>query len=352
MLGQAESLKVSICIPTYNRRDILVQTLGSLEHQSVGPDRYEVIVTDDGSSDDTVAVVSAMKPRHALRIIQQENAGPAAASNTAARHASHDVLIFLDDDQIVSPSLVEAHLATQARHGGALVQGFYPVTDDSKRRGSAMLYDYYMMAAVAPTDVAHPVSSHIWSANISVPRVAWERVGGFDEGFRKYGSEDTDFGIRVAELGLPVIFDPAAHSRHIHVVGYGSLRRQSFQGGRSLVRLAEKFNTSVEEVAGNRFDRRTDRLFSAVWAAPVAAHATGGMLTGMLFVADGVRARRAQLAMARLIHRFYKVGGIRIESSALGNVPGGVSDRGRNLDHAGGDDGAGFEGTNADGASD
>ena len=318
MLDNPGSLKASICIPTYDRRDILLQTLASLEHQTVSPDRYEVIVTDDGSSDDTVAVVSAMQPPHVLRIIQQKNAGPAAASNTAARDARNEILIFLDDDQIVSPSLVEAHLAAQAKHSGALVQGLYPLADGCERRGSSLLYDHYMLAAVAPIDSPHPFSPHIWSANISVPRGAWKKVGGFDEAFRKYGSEDTDFGIRIAELGLPVIFDPAACSRHIHVVGYGSLRRQSFQGGTSLVRLAEKFGTSVEEVAGNRFDRRSDRAFAAIWAAgPMAARAAGGMLTGLLVLADGVRARPAQLLMARVVQRFYKVGGIRSESRYL-----------------------------------
>jgi len=320
MLEDAGSLKASICIPTYNRRDILRQTLASLEHQTVSPDRYEVIVTDDGSSDDTVAVVTALQPPHTLSIVRQKNAGPAAASNTAARQAKNDILIFLDDDQIVAPSLVDAHLAAQARQGGALVQGLYPLADGCERRGSSLLYDHYMLAAVAPIDAPHPFSPHIWSANISVPRDAWEKVGGFDEGFRLYGSEDTDFGIRIADLGLPVIFDPAAYSRHIHVVGYGSLKRQSFQGGTSLVRLAEKFGASVEEVAGNSFDRRTDKAFTIIWAAgPLAARAAGGMLTGLLVAADSVRARPAQLAMARVVQRFYKVGGIRSESRALLN---------------------------------
>lgn len=114
-----------------------------------------------------------------------------------------------------------------------------------------------------------------------------------------------------------MIFEPAAYSRHIHVAGYGTLRRQSFQGGTSLVRLAEKSGTSVEEIAGNSFDRRTDKAFAIIWAAgPVAARAAGGKLTGLVVVSDSARAGPAQPAIARVVQRFCKTG-IRSVSRAL-----------------------------------
>ena len=72
-------LRASICIPTYNRREILLRTLESLNVQTATPDSYEVIVADDGSSDGTPEALAALQTRYRLRCVTQPNAGPAAA---------------------------------------------------------------------------------------------------------------------------------------------------------------------------------------------------------------------------------------------------------------------------------
>jgi len=315
-------LRASICIPTYNRREILVRTLESLDVQSAPPDKYEVIVADDGSADGTPEMLATLQTPYRLRSASQQNAGPAAASNTAARLAEHEVLIFLDDDQIASPGLVEAHLEAHEKHGPVLVQGLYPLAPGCERRGSSLLYDRHLMAALEPIDIVHPMTPHIWSANISVPRATWAEIGGFDETFREYGGEDTDFGVRAAATGVPVIFVPSAFSHHVHVVGYESLRRQAFASGRSLVRLSTKFDTTVEEIAGNTFDRPADRVSRAMWRlSPAIAGAAGRLLTGGLRLADLVGRQELQVLLARAVDRHYKIGGLEAEQRSRGVAP-------------------------------
>ena len=336
-------LRASICIPTYNRREILLRTLQSLNVQTAPPDSYEVIVADDGSSDGTPEMLATLQTRYRLRCVTQPNAGPAAASNTAARLAEHEVLIFLDDDQIASPGLVKAHLDAHEDHGPVLVQGLYPLAPGCKRRGSSLLYDRHLMAALEPIDVVHPMTPHIWSANISVPRSTWAEIGGFDESFREYGGEDTDFGVRAAATGVPVIFVPSAFSQHVHVVGYESMRRQAFAGGRSLVKLSTKFEAPVEEIAGHRFDKPSDRVSRAMWRwSPMIAGGAGRLLTGGLRVADVVGQRPLQLLLARAVDRHYKLGGLETERRS-GQVAAGEDepDPSAGLVHATAEVGAG-----------
>jgi len=312
------SLCASVIISTYNRRVMLLQTLETLEHQTVPPDRYEVIVGVDGSNDGTVEALAGLRPPYSLRWVWQKNRGEAAVANAAARLARHEVLVFLDDDQLASPELLAAHLDVHQRHGVVLVQGFFPLAPGYDRRGASLTYQRALLQAMAPVESAHPFPPYIWSANISCRRETWAKVGGLDEAFREYGGEDTDFGLRIAAQGVPFIFEPRALSHHLHRVSYSSHRRQAFSEGRSMVRLAEKHGVPVESFSGGALKRSIDRRFQAVWQSrPRAAELAGRLLTVGLWAADLVRIRPAQLAAGRLVHRFYKVGGITLESASV-----------------------------------
>src|SRR5215471_3836292 len=251
---------------------MLLATLRSLDEQTAPADAYEVVVADDGSADGTVEALEAYRPRYRLRWHRQANAGPAAATNTAARMAENEVLIFLDADQICTAAL---------------------------------------LAALAPIDRPLPASPHMWSAQVSVRRSTWERVGGFDSAVREYGGEDTDFGLRVAALGVRFLFEPRALSYHLHEISYRSLRNQAFDEGRSIIRLSEKFGIPVETLFGGALGRGTDRVFTRGWArVPGVMDVLGHALTGGVMAADAIRVRPAQLLTARIVHRLYKIGGL------------------------------------------
>jgi GT2 family glycosyltransferase len=307
-------LKASICTPSYNRRELLLATLRSLETQTADAESYEVVVVDDGSTDGTIEALGDLATRYRLRWIAQQNAGPAAASNAAAGLAENEVLIFLDADQICVPELVAVHLETHEREGNVFVQGLYPLAAGYRSRAASLLYEKSLFDALEPLDHCHPASPHMWSAQISVRRAAWEAVGGFDRAFRAYGGEDTDFGLRIAALGVPFIFEPRALSYHLHDVSYASFRRQAFDEGRSIVRLSRKHGLSVESLFGGPLDKPIDRLFTGGWRrSDRGMRALGELMTGGVVAADLVRVRSAQLLGARFLHRFFKVGGLAAE---------------------------------------
>jgi len=300
-----------VIVPTYNRRALLQETLASLADQSVPADRYEVIVAVDGSKDDTLATLAALKPAFTLRWTWQENRGLAAARNTAARLAQHEVLISLDDDQVASPGLIGAHLDVHERRGDVLVQGLYPLAAGCDRTGASLVYERAHLGSLAAARDGGKASWHVWGANLSFRRQTWLAVGGFDESFRAYGGEDTDFGLRVAALGIPFVLEPRALSYHQHRVTYSAFRRQAFSEGRALVHLARKHNLTLAGLWGGPVDKPIDRVFKEAWIrSPRAIDLVGRLLTAGLVTADRLRLRPAQLTMARVIHRLYKVGGV------------------------------------------
>jgi GT2 family glycosyltransferase len=313
------TLKASICIPSYNRRELLLATLRSLDNQTADPDSYEVVVVDDGSTDGTVAALGELRTRFGLRWFTQQNAGPAAATNAAAERAKNQVLIFLDADQICVPGLVAVHLETHEREGSVFVQGLYPLAEGYRSHAASLLYEKSLFEALEPLDRRHAASPHMWSAQVSVRRAVWEEIGGFDTTFRQYGGEDTDFGLRVAALGVPFIFEPRALSYHLHDVSYGSFRRQAFDEGRSIIRLSKKHGVSIQTLFGGPLDKPIDRLVAGGWRrSDRGMEVLGRLMTGGVWAADLARVRPVQLLTARFQHRFYKVGGLVEEGFDVG----------------------------------
>jgi GT2 family glycosyltransferase len=308
-------LRASVCIPTFNRRQALLAVLAGLDRQAVESDRFEVIVAVDGSNDGTVAALAGLRPSFALRWLVQPNAGPAAARNAAAKAARHEVLVFLDDDQPPAPELIAAHLAAQGECGPVVVQGAYPLAAGFDRQGASLVYERARAASVQPPAGALGRPWRLWAGNFSVRRTTWLDVGGFDETFADYGGEDTDFGLRVAALAIPYRYEPTALSYHARNVGYGTFRRQAYSEGRASIRLARKHGLELSQIAPTESAGSVNRLLRGTWrVSPALATGIGLLFTAVLWTADRMRIRPAQVGAARIVRRLYKLGGMLAES--------------------------------------
>src|SRR2546430_17731136 len=87
-------LRASICIPTRNRAELLRLTLESLDRQTISADRFEVIVGDDGSTDETGAMLGGLRPRYPLTWRRATGSGPGAGRHAPARAAEDQSLIL------------------------------------------------------------------------------------------------------------------------------------------------------------------------------------------------------------------------------------------------------------------
>ncbi len=103
---------VSVVIPTYNRARLLLDAIDSVREQTY--ERFELVIVDDGSTDDTMARVAAIgDPR--IRYVRQRHAGVATARNHGVSLASRPVVAFLDSDDVWKPEKLEAEIEVLAR---------------------------------------------------------------------------------------------------------------------------------------------------------------------------------------------------------------------------------------------
>lgn len=201
----------TIIIPTFNRSDALVETLSALARTDYPADRWEAIVVDDGSTDDTEFVVTKWIEQSGapVRYMRQKNAGPAAARNRGAAQARGRVLIFIDNDIVVEPDFISAHLETLAANPGCWVVGriVHPPqirsTPFGRYRDSVWesFHQSHADGRVIETD-------GMTAANVSLLAKDFESLGGFDEDFTIASSEDWDLGVRARLRGIRVLYNP------------------------------------------------------------------------------------------------------------------------------------------------
>lgn len=108
------SVKISVVIPTYNRSELLRNTLVALHHQTLDPALFEVVVVDDGGSDDSEAVVRSFADSLNVKYFWQEDEGFRAgkARNIGTAIASGDYVVYIDTGVLLGSTTLQTHLET------------------------------------------------------------------------------------------------------------------------------------------------------------------------------------------------------------------------------------------------
>jgi glycosyltransferase involved in cell wall biosynthesis len=223
--------QASVVIPTYNRSDKLSKTLETMTEQDIDPSRFEVIIADDGSSDDTVDVMKSFAGRLRLKYYFQADEGfrAGAARNGGARLAAAPILIFLDSGTLAGPRLVSSHLAVHAasEERRAVIGYCYgydafrdelwvPEGFDTLRPTEIVRrhQENSLFADIRELDYARFGSDPMkwplpwlffFTMNCSIPIDDFWAAGGFDEMFRSWGVEDIELGYRLYHNGSTLI---------------------------------------------------------------------------------------------------------------------------------------------------
>jgi len=219
-------VRLTVIVPTYNRSDLLGRSLRGLLDQTAAPGDYEIVVVDDGSTDDTPAVVAAVgAPEDRLRHFRQENKGPAAARNLGVRQARGQIVLFTGDDCLPDEHLVAEHLRahSEARSTGSGQAGDVGVLGLVKWHPEIEITPFMAYLESGPqfgfnqiADPEHVSIWHFYTANCSVQRHWIEQVGGFDEDFKHAAFEDVELAYRMKQRGLRIIYRPSAKTYHHH----------------------------------------------------------------------------------------------------------------------------------------
>ncbi len=176
--------EISVVIPSHDRPAGVARLLEALRAQTVGSDRFEVIVVDDGSRPPVAAEAHELR----LRVLRHDSPrGPGAARNTGWRAARAPTVAFVDDDCVPTEHWLEAILRAADRPE-VVVQGRVAPDPDQSR------------TPLSHTIEVTTASPLFVSANIAYPRALLERLGGFDERLRRAG-EDAELGARATKAG-------------------------------------------------------------------------------------------------------------------------------------------------------
>ncbi len=228
-------MRLTIQLCTYNRARLLERVLEALFDQTVPDDAYEVVLVNDGSPDDTNAVIERVRPlaRCAFVAIEQPNSGLAKGRNAGIARARGERICFIDDDVLPTPVFAAEHLASDERHGDVIVRGAVI---------NVQSFDALPPPIWSPANYS---GNYFWTSNVSVRRSRLDRAGGrFDEAFTEYGWEDIELGMRLRALGTRAVFNRYAvafhHKPHRTPQNVEGLVRQVRSQARTAVQLRAK----------------------------------------------------------------------------------------------------------------
>ena len=192
----ADKPKVSVIVPAYNVSKYIPEALASLEKQTFSD--FEVLVVDDGSTDDTVAVVQKFCQRdNRFSLLQKPNGGLSSARNYGIRHAKGEYIALLDGDDIYHRDKIATHVARlyDKPDVGVVYSASRTIRDDGKPTFISLsgkpVHQNPLLALLCKNFVGH-------GSNAVFRRCLIDEVGGFDENLRSW--EDVDLWLRIAAM--------------------------------------------------------------------------------------------------------------------------------------------------------
>lgn len=233
---------ISIVIPTYNRSKLLEFTLKSIEKQKIDKCLFEVIIVDDGSTDNTLEVVNSYATKIQLKYCFQDDVGYRAASarNLGIANSNGEIILFIDSGVILNPNCVKEHFLSHEHNTSNIAVVGYVLGIEEEYDAEETLLK--LINFHNPEDTINSFLSEkkyldirekvyescndnimslrapwavFWTGNISIKKSEIEKAGLFDTMYNtRWGVEDIDLGYRIFKNGIPIILNRQASSIH------------------------------------------------------------------------------------------------------------------------------------------
>lgn len=268
----------TLIIPAYNRGDLIAQTLQSVFDQSTPFD--EIIVVDDGSTDDTPCVLKRFENR--VKVIRTENQGVQHARNTGVAAALHERVVFCDSDDLLDPDYVqvvsqwlEKHQDIDVTYCNFSTFGARPWFSDRYFSAPAGYFDdaylddgfYTNIPDLYIRSIRYPT---MWVTGMTVRKKFYEEIGGFNPDLNKIVTEDWEFNLRAIDNGqIALCRIPLARVRFHDSNQSGSPIRLAL-GAATILKFAlsthnsaKRYTKEIEEHIANYSNHAFDVAFSA-----------------------------------------------------------------------------------------
>ena len=205
-------MNVSIVIPTYNRKPILIKCLHALENQKLNKliDSYEIIVVDDGSTDGTTKWIkeNQINLPHVV-LYEQEHGGPALGRNLGVLKSTGDIIVFIDSDLVVVNNFLIHHV-------NKLHKYWLKKNKKCFTYGSVINTSNFQNPLSEDSKITDISFAYFATGNVAISKELLLDVGLFDTSFSLYGWEDLELGERLKKIGVKLIKCPDAKGFHWH----------------------------------------------------------------------------------------------------------------------------------------
>jgi cellulose synthase/poly-beta-1,6-N-acetylglucosamine synthase-like glycosyltransferase len=213
---------LSVIVPAYNEAKNITNCLKSLSNQTYPQEQYEIIVVDDGSTDQTPTLVQNFP---GIRLIRQENQGPAAARNRGVQQARGEIVIFTDADCIPLPDwIAEMVRPFQQNPEIVAVKGAY----ETRQRGWTPRFVQLEFEDKYDKLKKQRFIDFIDTYAAAYRRQIFLQAGGFSLDFHLPSAEDAELGFRIANKGYKMVFNPQARVIHLHPQSPQSYLRKKY----------------------------------------------------------------------------------------------------------------------------
>jgi glycosyltransferase involved in cell wall biosynthesis len=232
-----KDILLSVIICTYNRAGFLKLVLDSITRQTLPATEFEIVVIDDGSSDNTREVAESFASLLPIKYFYQKNTGLASAKNHGIYTSRGQILLFLDDDDITAPSLFDSHIRTHRRYPESHMAVLHYTTWSPDLVVTPMMH---FITEVGCFLFSYPHIKHgeilnytyFWGGRSSCKRSFLLEYGVFNPVFR-FGCEDIELGYRLSKHGLSVVYNSKAVSKMVRAVTFDEFCRRLIRQGRS-----------------------------------------------------------------------------------------------------------------------
>ncbi len=296
--------RVSVVIPTYQRRESVRRLLEALSRQTLAAEAYEVIVCIDGSTDGTREMVEAFAAHYTLRALEQLNAGRATACNAGIAASRGAVTVLLDDDMEPTPRCLEAHLAAHEGESRRAVMGAVPVVlDAASPRAAAYIGEKFARHAAKLAQPGYRIGFRdFYSGNLSIRRAVLVECGQFDPSFRIYGNEDGELALRLLRAGVTLAYSADAAAAQHYDKDFAALARDNIAKGKTAVLSVRLHPETLPDTKLSRYHAVSRRWRLVRGALLGASRVVGATPRGVIRVMTWIERLRP-----RRLHRYYEL---------------------------------------------
>jgi glycosyltransferase involved in cell wall biosynthesis len=246
---------ITVVLATADRAGLLRLALESLAAQTLPAEMFEVVVVDDGSTDDTRLIAEAFGSGLNAHYAYQRRSGIGSARNHGLFLASGDIVLFVDDDDVAAPTLLEEHLRAHSRHPDLAdaVLGMTRLAPDAApdplmsyvTGAGGHLFSYDALTRGALLDFRY-----FWGGRTSCKRSFMLQHGVFDQGFR-FGCEDVELAYRLSKHGLRVFYEPDAVTSMRRTISFDGFCERLHRQGKASYRFSRLHDDpAVQEWSG------------------------------------------------------------------------------------------------------